>query len=234
VTQTARERIDPEQALRQAIATGALVDLRTGQHEADDPARGATWEEPRTVHAELLAELLTQPVEGERRPRALRLAGARITGALDLEGAELVCSLLLHGCWFEEPVILAEAQAVAVRLPGCQVPALQAAQLVTRGNLELGEGFTAHPEVRLLGAHIGGHLNLSGATLANPDGPALTGDQLTVEQGMFCREGFTTQGEVRLLGAHIGGSLDFSQAALANPDGPALNADGLAVDRAML
>jgi hypothetical protein len=87
LTQAARNRIDPEQALHQAIATGALVDLRTGQTEADDPARGGTWEQPRIGRAELLAELLTQHAEGQRRPRALRLADARITGALDLEGA---------------------------------------------------------------------------------------------------------------------------------------------------
>jgi hypothetical protein len=126
VTHADRERIDPEQALRQAIATGTLVDLSSGQPEADDTARGATWAQPRTVRAELLAELLTQHAEGQRRPRALRLAGARITGTLDLEGAELACPLLLRSCWFDELVTLAEAQAVAIRLPGCCVPALHA------------------------------------------------------------------------------------------------------------
>ena len=36
------------------------------------------------------------------------------------------------------------------------------------------EGFTATGEVRLVGAHIGGQLNLSGASLTNPDGRDVT------------------------------------------------------------
>jgi hypothetical protein len=83
-----------------------------------------------------LAELLTN-AEGSRRPRALRLAGARVIGRLDLDAAELVCPLLLRGCWFAEPLILDEAQAPALRLPGCHLPGLSAEQLTTRGSLEL-------------------------------------------------------------------------------------------------
>jgi hypothetical protein len=50
------------------------------------------------------------------------------------------------------------------------------------------EGFTARGEVVLLGAHIGGSLDLRGATLTNPDGPALIAAGLTVDQEMLPRE----------------------------------------------
>jgi hypothetical protein len=103
--------------------------------------------------------------------------------------------------------------------------------LTTRGNLELDDGFTARGEVRLLGAHIGGQLILSGATLTNPDGRALNADGLTVDQDILCREGFTATGEVRLVGAHIGGNLEFNGATLTNPDSLALSADALTVDQ---
>jgi hypothetical protein len=79
-----------EQQLREAILTGRLVDLRTRKPRADDPAHGAGWNSQRTVPAALLVDLLTG-TEGSGRPRALRLAGARILGQLDLEAAELVC-----------------------------------------------------------------------------------------------------------------------------------------------
>jgi hypothetical protein len=89
-------------------------------------------------------------------------------------------------------------------------------------------GFTARGEVRLVGAHIGGQLNLSGATLDNADGSdadasdadrlALGADELTVDQAMICTEGFTAAGNIRLNGAHIGGQLNFSKANLTNPD----------------
>jgi hypothetical protein len=214
------------------MATGKLVDLRTGQPDADNPACGATWGKPRVVRAEVLAELLTQQGQEPRRSRALRLAGARITGTLDLEGAELVCPLLLSGCWFEEPVRLVEAQAVTVRLPGCHLPALDAEELTTRGNLELDEGFTAEGGVNLVGAHIGGILDLSGASLTNAGRLALNADGITVEQFLLGR-GLNAQGEVRLLGGHVKGQITLRNATLTNPEGLTLNAQGLTVDQGL-
>ena len=70
-----------------------------------------------------------------------------------------------------------------------------------RGNLELTDGFTASGGVLLLGAHIGGFLLLSGATLSNPDGLALAADGIAVQRNLICKDGFTVAGEVRLIGA---------------------------------
>jgi hypothetical protein len=226
------ELTGPEQQVVRAAQTGALVDLRAHTAELNDPATGAAWDATRTVRAELLVGLLTgvrDPAAG--RVRAIKLRGARITGRLDLEAGELGCPLLLWDCHFEEPVNLEEARAPVLRLPGCHVPRLIADQLETRGNLELDHGFTATGEVCLVGAHIGGHLSLDGAHLANPDGSALTADGLTVDQAMLCGEGFTATGEVSLRGAHVGGQLDLREAHLANPDGRALAADRLSVDQ---
>jgi hypothetical protein len=228
------ELTDPERAVWEAVETGKLVDLRPGDTGRDDPANGATWSADRQVRAQLLYELLTgisKPKEFS--PRALRLAGAWITGALDLEAVALECPLLLRGCYLDRPITLDEARAPALRLPGCHVVSLHADQLETRGSVELNEGFTAHGEVRLGGAHIGGQLNFAGATLTNPDGAALAADGLTVSADMACCEGFTASGEVRLLGAHIGGNLYFYGATLTNPGEVAFGADGLVVDQFM-
>jgi hypothetical protein len=113
------------------MATGALVDLRKGNSTVDDPSHGEQWGPERTVRAEVLAELLIEPSRSQL-PRALRLAGARITGTLNLEAAELRCPVLLQGCWFEQPLSLTEAYAPALRLPGCHVPGLHAEQLHPR------------------------------------------------------------------------------------------------------
>lgn len=226
-----RQLTKPERAVWDAIESGALVELPLGAPAAADPTSGQTWGKDRQIRAELLHELLVGGRKGVR-PRALRLAGARITGTLDLEAATLVCPLSLHRCSFEQTINLQEAQAPAVRLHGCRAPGLQGEQLQTRGNLEL-IGLAADGEVRLPGAHIGGRLDCTGATFANPKGRALNADGLTVDQDMLCRSGFTAQGEVRLNGAHIGGQLNFRGASLSNPDGPALNADGLTVAQSM-
>ena len=139
------------EGVRRAVAAGALADLRDGNQRADDPRGGQMWGPGRTIRADVRAHLLTEVVAAER-PRSLRLAGARIVGTLDLEAARLPCPLLLLGCWFEEPVNLAEASVPALRLPGCHLPGLRAAQLTVDGNLELNDGFTVGGEVNLLGA----------------------------------------------------------------------------------
>jgi len=227
-------RAGVDQELREAVLAGRLVDWRTGDASADDPAHGAGWDAQRTVAAALLAELLIN-TEGPHRPRALRLAGARIVGKLDLEATKLVCPLLLRGCWFAESLVLDEAQVPALRLPGCHVPGLYAAQLTTRGNLELTDGFTATGEVSLSGAHIGGNLDLDGTALTNPDGRALHAERLIVDQDMYCGKGFTATGEIGLGGAHIGGQLSLVRATLTNPDPgrPALHAEALTVGQSM-
>lgn len=227
------ELTEPERAVWDGIEAGTQVELPLGEMAVGDASKGASWGEDRQIRAQLLCELLTSKMGPlGAHPRALKLAGARIMGILDLEAATLVCPLMLRDCFLDEPIILAEAHIVALRLPGCHVPAIHAPQLRARGSVELDAGFTTQGGVDLFGAEIGGHLNLRAAVVANPDGPALMADGLTVGQGMY-GQGCTTQGGVRLIGAHIGGQLSFNGAALTNPDGPALLADGLTVGQGM-
>jgi hypothetical protein len=227
------ELTEPERAVWNAIEVAALVELPIGAPATGDPAAGETWGKDRQVRAQLLYELLTG-INGPKdaRPRALRLAGARITGTLDLEATTLACPLMLRRCSFEQPVNLKEAQALAVLLPGCCLPGFKGAQLQTRGHLALNYGFTAEGEVDLAGAHIGGALSFEEAILTNPGGRALYGDWLRVDQSMLCRE-FIAHGRVVLVSAHIRSTLEFDGASLTNAEGPALVADGLTVGRSM-
>jgi hypothetical protein len=234
---------DSERELLTGAIRGALLDLRTSDGELNDPAQGMNWGVSRQVRAELLIELLT----GTRRPdgklpRAIKLRGARITGSLDLEAVALVCPLLLQDCHIGELVNLDEATASAIRMPGCHLSALTARQLRTTGNLTLNRAngdpilnpaFTATRGINLEGAHIGGELNLDGASLTNPDGAALSADGLSVDLDMSCSHEFTATGEIRLIGAHIGGQLCLDGASMSNPGGVALYADRLTVDQSL-
>ena len=94
---------------------------------------------------------------------AVRLLGARIGGQLDCSDAEL---------------------------RNDSGPALTADGLQVDQDMFLTGGFTAtgsgeRGAVRLLGAHIGGQLDCSGAKLRNDSGPALTANGLQVDQGLF-------------------------------------------------
>jgi hypothetical protein len=227
------ELTEPERAVWSAIGVAAVVELPIGAPTTGDPAAGETWGKDRQVRAQLLYELLTG-INGPKdaRPHALGLTGARITGTLDLQAATLACPLVLRRCTFEQPINLREAQAPAIRLPGCHVPGFNGAQLQTRGDLQLSHGFTAQGEVNLAGAHIGGALSFENATLTNPGGRALYGDWLTVGQSMLCRE-LTAQGQMILASAHIRSSLEFDGSSLTNAKGPALSANELTVDGSM-
>ena len=146
---------------------------------------------------------------------AVRLPGAHIIGQLNLNGAELTNqagpALIGDGLHVDGGLVLAEG-------------------LIATGHYERGA-------MRLPGAHIGGQLNLDGATLINQAGPALIGDHLTVNGGVFL-DGFTATGSgedgvVRLPDTHITGQLNLDRAELTNPAGPALIGDHLVVDSDM-
>ena len=107
-----------------------------------------------------------------------------------------------------------------------------------RGGPDHEQPFVAEGVVDLRGAHIGGHLDCTGANLSNDSGPALAADSLQVDQDMLLRYGFTATGggdlgAVRLSGARIGGSLECDRAQLRNDSGPALYADRLHVEQSM-
>jgi hypothetical protein len=141
---------------------------------------------------------------------ALRLAGARVGGAVELSGAAI------HNT---------------------AGPALHADRLHTGGTLFLkdklvAEGVGSAGTVRLVGAWIGDALELRGAKLTNTDGPALVADRLHTEGAAVLDQKFTavgtgTDGAVRLHSAHVGADLMLNRAVFANTSGPGLFADNL-------
>jgi hypothetical protein len=124
-------------------------------------------------------------------------------------------------------------------LSGCRVPALVGDGLRVDGALLLRDSFWATGggtlgAVRLLGARIGGVMDLSNAQLIGQDWPPLIADGLQVEGDLIlssCRAtGRSKFGVVRLPGARIGGRLDLAGAQLTNEDGATLIGDGLQVE----
>ena len=204
-----------------------------------DEPHAEDWGPDRTVRAAVLCQLLMGegpvPPESGESPlvlRVVRLGGVRIVGRIDLEAVKVPFPLELTGCWLDDAtaLLLQAADLAVLRLVGCWLPAgLHADQIRTRGDVIFSRCCFLG-EVRLLGAHIGGALVLTGAKLRNKDGNALTAGGMQVDGGVFGQEGFEVDGEVRLLGAHIGGVLDLTGAKLRNKDGNALTADGMQVE----
>ena len=117
--------------VREAAATGTLVDLRVGDPAVDAPEKATEWGPERTVRAEVIADLLIGNGETASVPvRGVRIQGTRITGELNLEATTLRCPLALLDCSFDSALNLNEATAVSVRLSGSHVPSVDKVSLV--------------------------------------------------------------------------------------------------------
>ena len=72
----------------------------------------------------IVGMLLSAPVPGEKA--RLALAGARITGRLDLSYLRLEYPLILRECRLDEPLVLTGAWLAALTLDGSQLPGIDA------------------------------------------------------------------------------------------------------------
>ena len=139
---------------------------------------------------------------------SVNLAGARIGGTLNLNGATL-------------------------KNPGGV--AFNGFGLTVGQGMRCGSGFTANGQLLLINAHIGNALSFTGAELHNPDGWVLDAQGATVDYGLFLGSsigdsgGFTAHGGIRLVGMHVNGFVCCWDATFNNPGGFALDALGLTV-----
>lgn len=203
------ELTSPERELWDAFPEGRHADLRTGVPEDDGVAEGGQWGPGRTVRAAVIVALLhgantTQP----GAVACLRLTGARISGHLNLAGAQIAHALWLEDCWFEEGLDLSGASTQSIAVVGSRVPGVEAGLIriegrpdLRRSRLEGGSGSSLRRRVTALSltnAHVSGAVNLSGAEITAPEEWAVCAGGLVAEGGVYCRDGFVARGEVRL------------------------------------
>jgi hypothetical protein len=216
-----------EEKLLEAAQQGSVADFKSGDQEKDNPENSEKWGPERTLRAEFLHWLCTNP---EATPRihssGVAVLGAKITGLLDFTAATLHHPLVISESALKD-IILAYAETHLLNFTGSSIGSLFADGLSVKGSIIL-EKVKSHHEVRLLGAEISSQLACVGATFENPGGRAFSADSLSVK-GNLSLAGVTTQGEVRLLGAYIGGQFDCNGASFKNPGGKAFNADNISV-----
>ncbi|MFJ6785866.1 oxidoreductase [Streptomyces yangpuensis] len=218
----------PERELWDRFPEGRLVDLRTGVPEEDRVSAGEQWGSRRTVRASVIAALIQGANTAQMGAVAcLRLAGARISGHLNLAGAQITYALWLEDCWFEDGVDLTGASTQSIAIVGSRVPGLEAGLIRIAGRLDLRrsrlESGSASPYHRsitalsLINGHVTGPVNLNGAEITAPEEWAVSAGGLVAEGGVYCEDGFVAHGEVRLLGAQLPGGLHMRGARLERP-----------------
>ena len=144
-----------------------------------------SWGSDRCVWGEVISRLLFGAQE--RRPgyvARIDLAGARITGKIDLSGGQIEHELRLARCWIDEPVGLLHASSPSVTIVDSCFPGLDAPGWRVSGLVSF-EWSRCEGEIILYGAHITDQLVLDGASIINPDKIALLAEGLTVNGGMF-------------------------------------------------
>ncbi|MFF7705392.1 oxidoreductase [Streptomyces lydicus] len=235
------ELTSPERELWDAFPEGRRVDLRTGAPEDEQVAEGGQWGPGRTVRAAVIVALLQGANPAPPGAVAcLRLAGARISGHLNLAGAQIDHVLWLEECWFEKGVDLSGASTRSIAITGSRVPGVEAGVIRIEGRLDLrrsrlesGSSSPLHRRVTalsLINAHVSGAVNLNGAEITAPREWAVSAGGLVAEGGIYCGGGFVAHGEVRLMGAQLPGGLHMRGARLV---GPGRRGVALALDNAV-
>jgi hypothetical protein len=211
-----------EVALIEGLGTGALDRIGpSGLPEAGD--------ESRRVRADLIRYLLLGGPEAPRmHEKGIRLAGAWVAGALDLEGCRVPRDIGLLDCRFDATPVLLSAIIDTLAFDGSDLPGLSANRLDARGDL-LFRSATIRGRVELRGARIGGDMVFDGARLDRPDDIALRAERISVRGSALFR-GASVRGGLSLNGGRIGGDLDLVGATIENPEGPAIEADSSQID----
>lgn len=175
---------------------------------------GAGGEPVRTIQgAAIVALLLGANVTQPGAVACLRLAGARISGRLNLAGAQIEHALWIEECWFERAVDLLGASTRTVVMTGCGVPGVEADSARIEGNLDLRrsvvESLASTPvgnistALSLSDARVAGGMLLNGAHISAPGGLAVAAGGLVMEGGVQCNRCFVARGGVRLVGARL-------------------------------
>ena len=164
--------------------------------------------------------------------RGLRLVGAWVEAKLDLVGCEIQQLLQLSSCSFGGPITATNLRLHGLLdLSGSSIIKLNLEGAEVFGDVFLRNSFQSNGEVRLIGVHIDGDLDCSGALLKGNGGPALIIDRAKIGGAVFLRAPFHAVGEVRLWGAKLYSELDCSGAILNGVTGDALTLDGAEIGK---
>ncbi|MFJ4099858.1 hypothetical protein [Amycolatopsis japonica] len=203
-----------EERVREAFDHGTRVEFG-----GDDSAGGKFWGPERTIRAKFLRNLLL----GSSSSRAaLRLAGARITGELDMRNAAIQCPVVLYGCYFAKAPNFYAAQTRQLAFTKSALPGLIATEIRTSGALQLSM-CQISGTVRLVNADLGA-LALDGAVIT-VDGEAVQLNPARITSDLTAI-GLQVSGEVRLDGLRVDGVLNLEKSTLHRPTGTALRAIG--------
>ena len=173
---------------------------------ANDPAHGESWGPDRTVRAELIAWLLSDPdVSRFVHPSGLALAGARISGNLDFSYATVDKPLTLIRCYVPDGINLLSAHLQDITVRRSRTGPVFAVTANIHGDASFMNGDFG--PISFMRARIDGTLDLTGARILDPGDDAVNLIEANVAGDVVLQDGFVTDGIVYLPLAKIGHDL---------------------------
>jgi hypothetical protein len=172
----------------------------------NDTARGDKWGGERTVRAEVIAWLLGDARASQYvHPSGLALAGARITGILDLSYATVNKPLTLIRCYVPEGINLLSAHLQDITVRRSRIGAVFGNSANIHGDATFMMGDFG--PVSFMRARIDGTLDLTGARILDAGEDSVNLVEANVAGDVLFHDGFTTDGIVYARLAKIGHDL---------------------------
>ncbi len=194
---------DVEQKLLSAAATGERAEFG-----AERPKEPNTENSIRAGLIRLLA--LKSDDQAPLHEHGIRIKGAWVDGALDLENCEVPVELTLISCVLHGDIILRDAQILALALTGSETQEISAERLRCSGHVALNGDFCAKGPVNLNRSIIDGGVSCGGGRFAGGQRGALLMDEMETKGSVELDQGFTATGLVSLSTANMGGHLKCS------------------------
>lgn len=137
------------------------------------------------VRGALLREILVAPEKAGLHPKGLRLRGAWISGALDMQGSDCAHDLSLTQCHIAGSIELVNARMRGLHVSGSWMTGLSADNARLDGALYLRRGTRVEGEISLAGVRISGDLQICDCVIESQAQDAIFAAQMQVEGSVF-------------------------------------------------
>ncbi|MEM7470627.1 MAG: hypothetical protein AAF340_04685 [Pseudomonadota bacterium] len=213
---TLEDRFAPLTEAEQKLVDDAVNPNRTS---FADGALPPSADDNVTIRADLIRHLL---LSAPLHDKGVRLRGAWIKGALDLQGCDCERDISLTACHLPEPVNLTNANLRGLHISGCRLGGLVADNASFSGSIYLRAGTLISGEVSLSGASVGGDVQICDGEIASATQDAIFAPSLRVAGSLFLgnypyADGDTslvTSGQIFLSSARVAHDLFVSNTAI--------------------
>jgi len=191
---------------------------------ANDPTHGEDWGPERSVRAGLLRWLYADPMASRQiDPSGLGIAGARITGTVDLSYVKADTPITLVRCYMPDGINLTFSHLQSLEIRGSSTGPISADLSELAGDLSI--RFGAYGPLSLFRSRIGGNLDCTGSTFLGGGNATVNAVESTIRGDAVFHDGFATDGVVDFRLARLGQSLSFHGATFSGTAETGLNAE---------